>query len=143
MITKDDVIKEARGWINTPFHHQARVKGHGVDCAQLVIGVGMALGLIPTYPRQYMTYGRVPRPDFMRARLSEFMDEINADEATPGDVLWMGWRKEIPMHLGILTDTHGRGIIHAYSEPGFVVETALPIEFETMIDSWWRYRGVC
>lgn len=139
-VNPDDVIREAREWIGTPFHHQARVKGHGVDCAQLVIGVGMNLGLIPPYPQQYMCYGRVPRPDFMRERLQEFMNEIPAEDAMPGDVLWMGWRKGVPMHLGILTTLHGRGVIHAFSEPGKVVETALPPDFERLIDSWWRYR---
>lgn len=142
MPTHSDVLKEAREWVGTPFHHQARVKGHGVDCAQLVIGVGQALGLIGEYPREYMKYSRVPRPDYMRQRLSEFMEPITAAEAVPGDVLWMGWVIGKPMHTAFLTDLHGRGILHAYSQPEKVVETTMPPDYEFLIDSWWRYKGL-
>jgi cell wall-associated NlpC family hydrolase len=140
-----DILAEARTWRGTPFHHQARIKGNGVDCAQLVVGVGQALGLIGEYPREYVRYGRVPRPDYMRTRLEEFMDEIPANEAVPGDVLWIYWRDarpDLPMHLAFFTDLHGRGILHAYEEAGRVVETALSTEVERRVDSWWRYRGV-
>lgn len=142
MPNHNDVLTEARSWIGTPFHHQARLKGHGVDCAQLIVGVGQALGLIGEYPREYVRYGRTPRPDYMRARLEEFMDQISEAEAVPGDVLWMGWRQGLPMHLGILTEHQGRGILHAYSEAERVVETRLDDGMLKMVDSWWRYRGV-
>ena len=33
------VVAEARSWIGTPYHHAADVKGHGVDCAMLLIRV--------------------------------------------------------------------------------------------------------
>ena len=143
MMTKRiEVLSEARSWIGTPYHHQARLKGHGVDCAQLVIGVGQNLGLIPSYPNRYMNYGRIPRPDFMRARLIEFMDQISFEESKPGDILWMGWRKGLPMHLGIITDHNGRGIIHSFFQAGKVVETVLTLDFEILADSYWRYRGI-
>lgn len=43
------IVAEARSWLGTPYHHEARVKGRdgGVDCAQLLIGVYAAVGLIP------------------------------------------------------------------------------------------------
>lgn len=53
------VVAEARSWIGTPYHHEARVKGRqgGVDCAQLLIGVFSAPGVgliepmsVPHYP---------------------------------------------------------------------------------------------
>ena len=36
---KKQIIQTARQWLDTPYHHQARVKGVGVDCIGLVIGV--------------------------------------------------------------------------------------------------------
>lgn len=30
------VIAEAESWLSTPYHHEARIKGHGVDCAQIL-----------------------------------------------------------------------------------------------------------
>ena len=41
------VVAAARGWLQTPFHHGACVRGVGVDCLQLLIGVYGGLGLIP------------------------------------------------------------------------------------------------
>ncbi len=41
------VIAEARTWLKTPYHHGARVKGAGVDCALLLAEVYAAAGLIP------------------------------------------------------------------------------------------------
>ena len=37
--TVDDVVKEARTWIGTPFVHQGRTKGLACDCLGLMIGV--------------------------------------------------------------------------------------------------------
>lgn len=43
------VAAEAMTWIGTPYHHAARVKGVGVDCAQILIGVYSACGLIDAF----------------------------------------------------------------------------------------------
>lgn len=136
-----DVLAEARTWIDTPFHHQARVKGHGVDCAQLVVAVGVALGLMPPLSSEETRYGRLPNPARMRAVIERYLDPVRG-MPRHGDVLFMGWSAGRPMHLGILTDLHGRGIIHALSDAGKVVETALPSSYEPRIDSWWQYRGI-
>ena len=48
------VVTEARSWIGTPYHHAADVKGHGVDCAMLLVRVYCDLGLVePFDPRPY------------------------------------------------------------------------------------------
>jgi cell wall-associated NlpC family hydrolase len=43
------VVAEALGWLNTPYHHAARIKGAGVDCAMLPASVYRAAGLIPDF----------------------------------------------------------------------------------------------
>ena len=43
------LVDAARSWLNTPYHHKARVKGAGVDCAQLLIGVYTDAGLIEAF----------------------------------------------------------------------------------------------
>lgn len=48
------VVAEAKTWIGTPYHHAADVKGHGVDCAMILVRVYSDLGLIPKFdPRPY------------------------------------------------------------------------------------------
>jgi cell wall-associated NlpC family hydrolase len=44
---REQVIHEARSWLKTPYHHEARVKGHGVDCLYLLYEVFLKVGVIP------------------------------------------------------------------------------------------------
>lgn len=141
MPNRDDVLREARTWRGTPFHHQAMVRGQGVDCASLIAGVGLALGLMPPLLPEERRYGRVPDPRTMRAVIERHLDPVRG-EPRPGDILWMGWRAGTPMHMGFLTDLRGRGILHAFSDAGAVVETAMPAHYPQLIDSWWQYRGL-
>lgn len=136
-----DVLAEARRWIGTPFHHQACVRGHGVDCAHLIIGVGVELRLMEMLSTEDRRYGRVPRPEHMRKMLNRYMDPVNGDPR-PGDVFYSGWRAGRPMHLGFMTDLPGLGMLHASSHAGRVVETSFPAGYDLLIDSWWLYRGL-
>ena len=46
--TRAAIVAEARTWLGTPYHHHARIKGVGVDCAQILLAVYCdALGLAP------------------------------------------------------------------------------------------------
>jgi cell wall-associated NlpC family hydrolase len=51
---REAVASEAMTWINTPYHHHGRIKGVGVDCAQLLCAVYEACGLVePVDPGMY------------------------------------------------------------------------------------------
>jgi cell wall-associated NlpC family hydrolase len=53
-MTRADVVSEALSWLGTPYHHQGRIKGVGVDCAMLLADVYHVCGLIPHIdPRPY------------------------------------------------------------------------------------------
>lgn len=41
-----EIVKETLEWVGTPYHHQARIKGIGVDCAQLLVGVAYNCGIL-------------------------------------------------------------------------------------------------
>jgi NlpC/P60 family putative phage cell wall peptidase len=43
------IVECALSWVGTPYHHRARIKGVGVDCAQLLIGVYAEAGLIEPF----------------------------------------------------------------------------------------------
>lgn len=135
MTTRAEVIAEARTWLATPFVHQGRVRGLGVDCLGVVAMVGRALGLT-AYDRT--DYGRIPNPRRMRAELRAHLDEIQIAAAGPGDIVHMAWTRQ-PMHLGILTEL---GILHAYSAIPAVVEHPLDDAWRGRIRFAYRYRGV-
>lgn len=44
---RQHVIEVAKSWLRTPYHHEARLKGIGVDCGQLLAGVFEEAGMIP------------------------------------------------------------------------------------------------
>lgn len=55
------IVAEAQSWLGTPYHHAARVKGAGVDCAQILIAVYEAAANMPPidpaeYPRDWMLH---------------------------------------------------------------------------------------
>ena len=46
MITRADVLAEARSWLKTPYHPHGRIKGVGVDCGMFLAEVYERVGLI-------------------------------------------------------------------------------------------------
>ncbi len=40
------IVAEAIDWLGTPYHHSGKLKGVGVDCGQLLIGVYAGAGII-------------------------------------------------------------------------------------------------
>lgn len=129
-----DIVAAARGWVGTPFHHQGRVKGAGVDCIGLVIGVARELGLLDGY--DYTAYGRIPNPVVFGRELRANMDPVAGP--APGCVLWFAWSRA-PQHVGIVSDT---GLIHAFATAGRVVETGLDPQWLARSRGAFRFRGV-
>lgn len=118
-------VTAARGWLGTPFRHQGRLCGHGVDCIGLVAGVARALGLAV---EDRADYPRTPDGVSLQAALAVHLVPVAATAARPGDVLLFRIRR-LPQHVGILTEAGT--MVHAYAGAGGVVEAALT-------DWWWR-----
>ena len=60
---RQQVVAAARGWIGTPYHAHARVRGAGVDCIHLLCAVFEEVGLISPidpgmYPISWLCTGR-------------------------------------------------------------------------------------
>lgn len=112
------VVAEARRWLGTPYHHQARVKGRrgGVDCAQLLVGVFAAVGLIDPpaiehYPPDWHLHRAAER--YLGAVLAHAreIDPSTGSGPLPGDiVLWRFGR--CFSHGAIVVDWPQ--VIHAY-----------------------------
>ena len=86
------IVKTAREWVNTPFHHQGRVKGDGVDCAGLIIGVAHELKLSDF---DYTSYGREPSKNMLTRLLDEHCERKK--KLKPGCILLMRFVTE-PQH---------------------------------------------
>ena len=73
--TRMDAVAEARAWLDTPFHHQASIKGAGCDCIGLIKGVGVALKLVDYDPasaqaQAFANYSMLPNSRRMREGLT-------------------------------------------------------------------------
>jgi NlpC/P60 family putative phage cell wall peptidase len=128
--TGEDIVAEARRWIGTPWRHQARLRGVGVDCGGLVVGVGQALGLpVRDHPPGY---ARLPDGVSLRACVERQCTRIPALE--PGAILLMRWEAD-PQHLAIVSTLPEGfvGMIHAWAGIRRVVEHGLTPEWQARI----------
>lgn len=95
----------------------------------MVIGVARVLELSDF---DTTAYGRLPNGHAMRRICDSHLRSIRLDDAQPGDVLLMAWRR-YPQHLAIVVDhPQGLGVVHGYEAAGRVVEHRL--------DGIWRAR---
>ena len=125
MTQRTKIVEAARAWLDTPFHHQARLKGVGVDCVGLVIGVARELALVPQ-DLDVLGYPRTPDGTSLMATMRQHMTEIDRAAMQPGDVIVVSFDRD-PQHLAILGDYRhgGLSIIHAAGNTGRVIETRL------------------
>lgn len=136
------IIDEAMRWINTPFHHEARVINAGVDCANLLVAVFSAVGLMPNieldpYPQDWHLHRDKKR--FIDV-LSIYAYPITAAEVLPGDVaMWKYGRQEAHGSIVVAWPT----IIHAWRDAGAVVKTETERSpLAGRLSGFWRMKGL-
>lgn len=133
-MTRAEVVRLARAWIGTPYHHQASVAGVGTDCLGLVRGIyrdlyGRDAEVPPPYSRDWAEAGGV---ETMLAAARRHLVEIEPARASAGDVVVFRFRAQtVAKHAAILTGAES--MIHA-------VEGA-PVS-EVALCRWWRRRIV-
>jgi cell wall-associated NlpC family hydrolase len=118
MATREDVINEAKSWLNTPYHHMGNVKGAGVDCGQFLIEVFHAVGLCPKIDTGHYSHDW----HFNRSeeRYLSWVEKYAKPTTTPnlGDIALFKFGRCIS-HGGIITEwptmihSHiGRGVVY-------------------------------
>ena len=120
------VVVAARGWLGTPYVHQASTPGAGCDCLGLVRGVWReVLGPEPEPIPPYSMDWSEPQGDerLWQAALRHLRP---IDSVAPGCVLLFRMRGgSVAKHVGILArDGASATFVHAYSGHG-VVESPL------------------
>lgn len=127
-MTGAQVVALARGWIGTPYRHQASRKGAGADCLGLVRGVWRELhGAEPEAVPPYTPDWAEPAgEELLWAAALRHLRPASAPRPEPGEVLLFRMRAgAVAKHLGILAEAGAApSFVHAYSGHG-VVESAL------------------
>lgn len=132
-IDPSKIVMQARTWLDTPFRHQGRIKGVGVDCGGLLLGVGRELGIEVIEPP---AYSMSPDPAIFPVALARYCDRILIVDRQPGDIGWFSFAGD-PRHVGIFTDL---GLIHAWAKPGKVVEHGVDATWLRRLREVWRIR---
>jgi NlpC/P60 family putative phage cell wall peptidase len=136
------IVAAARGWLGTPYRHQAACRGAGCDCLGLVRGVWREIrGAEPERPPAYsMDWAEPARQEALwQAAARHLRAKALCDEAA-GDVILFRMREgSVAKHLGIVAETGARAtFIHAYSGHG-VVETALSAPWRRRIVARFQF----
>lgn len=134
-----DVVAAARGWIGTPYRHQAARRGAGTDCLGLVRGVwcdlfGAEPEVVPAYS---MDWSEPSGDERLWQAARRHLREIPMgpkDVPRPGDVILFRMRAgSVAKHLGIVTENAPMGaFVHAYFGHG-VVESPLGVPWRRRI----------
>jgi cell wall-associated NlpC family hydrolase len=137
-VRPEALVAEARRWLGTPFRHQGRIRGEGVDCIGLVLEPARALGLT-----DYRTgaYSRLPDAGAMREELARHLITVARADVRPGDILLLAAPLS-PCHLalvGELADT--LTMIHASGPIGRVVEHGIDPAWDGRIRGVYRFPG--
>lgn len=124
---RQDVVRAARGWLGTPYRHQAAAKGAGADCLGLVRGVWREVcGAEPAPVPAYTMDWSEPQGEERLWAAARFYLVEKFGPARPGDVLLFRMRAgSVAKHLGILAEVGAvPRFVHAYAGRG-VVESPL------------------
>ena len=90
MTQRKAIVKAARGWLGTPYHHQASLKGVGSDCLGLIRGIWRELyGPEPeTMPAYTQDWGSATGSEtLIEAACRHLVTLADVSGAEPGDVL--------------------------------------------------------
>lgn len=125
-------VSLARGWIGTPYLHQASVQGVGTDCLGLLRGVWRALyGSEPEpVPSYTADWSEPAREELLWAAAERHMRALPGPKGSApesvGEVLLFRMRDGmVAKHLGVVSAVGAAPrFIHAYSGHG-VVESPL------------------
>ena len=134
-MTRAEVIAIARSWRDTPWRHQGRLKGVGVDCVGFVAEVGREAGIFAV--QEAANYKRRPDGKTLRAKMDEYLTPIDKRDLQPADVVLIAFGG-VETHIGLIGDYAAApgelSLIHAYLQLHRVVEHRYDVS--------WRSRTV-
>lgn len=142
LVPNPAAVTAARGWIGTPYRHQASCRGAGADCLGLIRGIWREiLGAEPApIPPYAPDWSEPARDEALWAAAGQHLLALPAGAPwLPGQVLLFRMRDGcVAKHLGLLSAAPSPGqqpgrFIHAYSGHGVL---------ESPLSDPWRRRVV-
>ncbi|ATG43593.1 putative phage cell wall peptidase, NlpC/P60 family [Phaeobacter piscinae] len=121
------LVAAARGWLGTPYVHQAATRGAGCDCLGLIRGLwhevyGQEPEAVPGYT---MDWSEPQGEEALWQAALRHLTPRPLTEARAGDVILFRMRRgAVAKHIALQTETGAMPrFIHAYSGHGVVENT--------------------
>jgi len=131
------IVGCAMKWLDTPYHNQAKVKGVGVDCAMLVVGVAEEMFdkkiNTPVYSPEWHLHNSEEK---MLEVIEAFgCKEVPVEEREIGDILTFKFGR-VQSHMGILISENE--FIHARLDIGRVVINQLSGDWKARLGKVYK-----
>lgn len=138
MTSRAAIIRCARTYLNTPFHHMGRRKGVALDCGGLISGVHDEIMRVKN--KSVRVYSQYPDGTTLQSIMDEYFSQTCIKCAGPGDIVGYWYdQRNVLQHLGILSNI---GIIHAYANAKRCVETSIPRKLAKRFMIAWKFPDV-
>ena len=121
---RESIVRAAKDWIGTPYHHKAAVKHAGADCAMFPVAVFKECCIIPAdyHPPEYSTQWHLHRSDELYLKeIGRFAVEIK-ETPQPADFIVFQFGRTFS-HGAIVVEWPL--IIHSYIPHGVTLTDAL------------------
>lgn len=113
------VVREAREWLGTTYHHHGRIKGVGVDCAQLLCAVyEKCCAIEHVDPGFYPHDWHLHRSEEMFLHWLERVGAWRVDEPQPADVAVFRFGRTFS-HGGVMVESDL--VLHSYIDTGVIL----------------------
>ena len=146
MVKKEELIKSLLTFIDTPYKHQGRLKGVGIDCAGLIVEVIKEVGLDASFDLK--GYDRIPDGQTLSKLCHTYgtIKEIKNNNYffDDGDVLLFNFLGN-PQHLGFYYKLNNLDyFIHAYGEASInkVIIQRLDTKWKQRLNGVFKIKGV-
>lgn len=130
IVDRNKVVDVARSWLRTPYHHNARIKGVGVDCGTFLAGVYEEAGMverIPIEPYSHDWHLHRSEEKYL-GYVQRFAREITIEELGVGDVI--AWRYGRCFSHGAIYVGGGQ-VIHAVINVGCTMDDLHSEQFKS------------
>ncbi len=121
---RSDIVRAAKEWLGTPYHHHARVKHAGADCAMFPLAVYQECDVLPRdyKPPQYSVQWHLHRSEELYLKeLENFVVEIDTPPQ-PADFIVFRFGRTYS-HGAIVVEWPI--VIHSYIPHGVLLSDAL------------------
>jgi cell wall-associated NlpC family hydrolase len=142
MANRAQVVATARSFKGTPFKHQGRIPGRGLDCAGVINTAANLCAIVANF--NFTRYSHFPRPEMVRRELTANLDLVAGGiaAARPGDVLWLA-DHGYATHMGIVGDgSEYLTVIHSSRRDGGVIESIIDAQLARDVRGVFAFRGI-